>query len=135
MLKMHERAEKYLSRHTWCGGIKSSYMGMFYPDIVTIFLFQIIPLEKSEEWVWVIVGDLPSAYIASDDCQTPAAALDGYIGEAQEWVNAVEIGASIDNLIPINVPPTKEYAVKLKRRLEFLDEHILSAHKDELASD
>jgi hypothetical protein len=48
-------------------------------------------------------------------------------------------GKPVDDLIPVcrrgsldRVAPTKEYAEMLKRRLDFIDKHILSGLNDEL---
>ncbi|MDD5271827.1 MAG: hypothetical protein PHU14_03820 [Methylovulum sp.] len=132
MLEMYNRAFNFLRNHVWYGSLKESYMGMFYPGIVAVFLFRIVPSGNFDEWIWVVAGDLPLAYIASDDCQNPAAALDGYIGEMEEWINAAEEGRSVDDLIPINAPSTLNNAKALKSRMNFLDERILCNYKDDL---
>lgn len=78
------------------------------------------------------MGDLPSAYLTTDDCPNPATALDGYIGAMQEWVDAAQKGRSVAELIPVNVPATKEKASMLKTLLDFLDERILSEYQEDL---
>jgi hypothetical protein len=85
-----------------------------------------------DQWIWVIVGDLPPAYLTTDECPNPATALDGYIGAMLEWVDAAQKGKSVAELIPVNVPATKKHAKMLKTRLEFLDERILSEYQDDL---
>jgi hypothetical protein len=82
--------------------------------------------------VWVIVGDVPPAYITVEDAPNPATALDAYIGAMQEWVDAARAGGSVADLIPVNVPPTVENAERLGRRLQFIDEEILSQYADDL---
>ena len=132
MIDMYDKATIFLNSVRWYGSVQESYMGMFYPGIVAVFLFKIVPKIEFDEWIWVIVGDLPSAYIASDDCQNPASALDGYIGEMEEWIKAVEEGRSIKDLIPVNVPPVKASADALKSRMKFLDERILCNYEEDL---
>lgn len=44
----------------------------------------------------------------------------------QDWVDAVNLGQPVENLIPVNAPPTKEYAAMLQSRLTFLKEQLLS---------
>jgi hypothetical protein len=73
----------------------------------------------------VIVGDLPPAYIVTEENPTPAAALEAYIDEMMDWVSAVEQGDSTEELIPVNAPATIEYAKQLRNRLEFLRSTIL----------
>ncbi|MDG9666950.1 hypothetical protein ONV78_04310 [Hahella sp. CR1] len=123
-----------LAFYNWCEGILQSYIGMYTPGILGVFLFQIRPTRPEvDEWVWVITGDLPTAYITTEDAPNAACALDGYIGAMEEWVAAVEQGESVQNLIPVNAPPTPEYAQALKVRLELLDQHILADYQDDLA--
>lgn len=128
-----ERARKYLEAFSWCEGIKKGYFGIGVDGIVAVFLFNIIPnAEGVDDWVWVIVGDLPPAYISVDDSPNPAAALDSYIGAMQQWVEAAKTGRSVDELIPVNVPPTKDNALQLESRLGFIDREILVDYAEDL---
>jgi len=133
MSSMYQEAREFLEFYDWCSEIRESYVGMIYPGIVAVFLFRIVSARDDvDEWIWVIVGDLPSAYITTDECPNPAAALDGYIGAMLEWVDATQKGKSVAELIPVNVPATKENANMLKTRLDFLDERILSEYQEDL---
>ena len=127
-------AKNYLEFHDWCLEIRDSFVGMLYPGILAIFLFRIVPGKNADEWIWVVVGDLPPAYLTVDTCPSPATALDGYIGAMEEWVEAAEAGESVESLIPVNVPATKEHAEMLRQRLQFLDDNILSEYQDDLTS-
>ncbi|WP_440534604.1 hypothetical protein [Variovorax sp. YR566] len=131
--KLHEEARTFLEYYTWCGRITEQYVGLMYPGIVGVFLFRIEPTRQDvDEWIWVIVGDLPPAYITCEESPNPATALDAYVGAMQEWVEAAEQGGPIDQLIPVNVEPSKENAARLKTRLNFLDEEILSGYEEDL---
>jgi len=81
---------------------------------------------------WVIVGDIPPAYLTCDQCPNPATALDGYIGAMLEWVDAAEKGEPVAELIPVNAPATRENAQRLKTRMSFLEENILSEYENDL---
>ncbi len=130
---MYKEATSFLEFYDWCSAIQESYVGMLYPGIVAVFLFKINPARKDvDEWIWVVVGDLPSAYLTTDECPNPATALDGYIGAMLEWVDAAKNGKSVADLIPVDVPATRENADMLKTRLKFLDEQILSEYKEDL---
>lgn len=131
--KLHAEARTYLEYYDWCETITEEYVGMVYPGIVGVFLFRFVPTRKGiDEWVWVITGDLPPAYITCEESPNPATALDAYIGAMLEWIKAVDEGASTDQLIPVNVAPSKENAARLKIRLDFLDERILSGYVEDL---
>lgn len=122
----HRQAQQYLSAHRWVAGIEKEYLGAALHGIVYIFLFKIRPAQAGvDSWLWVIVGDLPPAYLTCDECKTPSEALDGYIGAMEEWVAAVRAGRSVAELIPVNVPATPENAEMLGSRLAFLEEKVM----------
>lgn len=130
---MLDEATNYLKSFTWCRDIKGAYLGIGIPPIMGVFLFEIVPARKGvDDKVWVIVGDLPPAYITTEESPNPATALDSYIGAMEEWVEAASSGRSVEGLIPVNVPPTEENARRLASRLRFLDEKILSDYSDDL---
>ena len=133
MNSLYQEAREFLEFYEWCSEIKESFIGMLYPGVVAVFLFKIIPSRRDVgEWIWVIVGDLPPAYLTSDECPNPATALDGYIGAMLEWIDAAQKGESVAQLIPVNVPATKENANMLKTRLDILDGRILSEYQSDL---
>ena len=133
LVSLYSEAKDFLEFYDWCSEIKESYVGMIYLGIIAIFLFEITPSHESiDEWLWVIVGDVPPAYLTLDECPNPATALDGYIGAMTEWVNAVNAGNSVKNVIPVNINATKKNSIFLKKRLDFLDEFILSNYVDDL---
>lgn len=112
--------------------MRASYMGIAIPGVVGVFLHEIRPkTADADEWVWTVTGDLPPAYIATEDAPTAAAALEGYVGEMRRWVEAVNLGQSIDDLIPVNAPASPEYAAKLESRLAFLEEEVIPEYEDE----
>lgn len=131
---MLKDAEYYLCSFSWCTKIIKSYMGFGYPGIVAVSLFKIIPSSKDvDDWIWVINGDLPSAYMTTESNPNPAYALAGYINEMRKWVNAAKYGDDVSELIPVNVPPTAEWAFKLEKRLNFLESEILSMYLKDLS--
>lgn len=73
----------------------------------------------------VVVGDLPPAYLSSKYAKSPKDALDGYLGEMQAWVEAVENGRPTEDLIPNNGAPTLPNAKALRSRLKFLAREVL----------
>src|SRR5438105_15620722 len=81
MVVLHDRARRYLEFYRWCGKIKRQYVGIMRVGIIGVFLFEIEPNRADvDPWIWVIVRNLPSAYITVDECPTAAAAADCYIG-------------------------------------------------------
>jgi hypothetical protein len=124
---MYGRARRFLESFAWCGGIEQGYVGILQSDIVAVFLFKIRPARPDvDEWLWVVVGDLPSAYLVCENSPDPVMALEGYIEEMSRWVDAVENGRPVDGLIPTRVDPTPKYAAMLKSRLGVLDRYLRS---------
>jgi hypothetical protein len=132
--EMIERANSFLRSFDWCAGIAECYMGdVAVGGVVAAILFRIEPAREGvDEWLWVVVGDVPPAYLVTDDAATASAALERYIEEMQRWIDAVEAGESIDELIPVatsdgstRLEPTPAIAEELSSRLRFLNEKVL----------
>jgi hypothetical protein len=130
---LYSNAKMFIESFRWAGKVKTVLFGLGVADIVGVFLFEIIPnSEDVDPFIWVAVGDIPPAYLVTDETPNPACALDAYIGEMNKWVDAVFAGKPISNLIPVNGAPTIENARQLKKKLEFLDKEILSYYSDDL---
>jgi hypothetical protein len=119
-------ARTFISKFEWCMQINDVHLGFGCADIVGVFLFQIVPSRGDIDSVlWVVVGDIPPAYLVLDCAPNAHSALDLYIKEMREWVNAVRVGASLEGIIPVNVQPTLENARSLDARLQFLAKNFL----------
>jgi hypothetical protein len=130
--KALREAREFVQFYNWVTSIKAEYLGAEFEGILYIFLFEIDPARTDvDQWIWVIVGDVPPAYITCEDAKNPYEALDGYVGAMEDWVSAAQSGRSVANLIPVNVPATPENATMLDRRLKFIDEEILPSLKEE----
>lgn len=121
-----EKAKAFMLHHRWCVAIEACYVGIAIEGVVGVFLFRIDPgASGADEWLWAVVGDLPFAYLVTDDASTPRAALAAYIREMREWVDAAKNSRPVDQLIPVGVSPTVEHAENLARRLDFLEQRIV----------
>src|SRR5262249_54855694 len=130
---MRAGAERFLGSFAWCGGVAESYFGLGVGGIVAVFLFRIRPARAGvDEWLWVVTGDLPPAYLVTDQAPNPACALEGSIDRMREWAGAARRGRPVVDSIPVNVPPTPEWANKLAGRLDVLEEHVLGSRKRDL---
>jgi len=124
--EMAEQTREFVSSQKWCGHVDSLYLAYGIGGVVGIFLVELTPSQRdADPWLWVIVGDLPPAYLVTEGNPTAADALDGYLYEMTRWVKAVEQGQSVEDLIPVNVPPTVDSANQLRGRLEFLRSKVL----------
>lgn len=123
-------ANTFIRAFDWCKGIKDSYFGFGIGGVIGVFFSHIIPAnENVDEYLWIVVGDLPPAYLVTDENRTPSDALRAYISEMQKWADAAEEGQPVEELIPVNGPVNPDMAIKLKKRLAFLESEILPSMK------
>lgn len=126
--KLSKEAEGYLLRHEWCKSILSGWLSIGWEELVAIFLFEIEPSSSSmaDTYVWVVVGDIPPAYIDVESAHNPKDALESYVLIMQDWVDTVLQGKSVEDCYPVEVPAKKQYADMLSQRLTVLKDMILS---------
>ena len=59
----YREARAFLLSHKWCFGIREMSFGAGLGRVVSVFLAQLDPIPTGvDEWLWVIVGDVPPAY-------------------------------------------------------------------------
>ena len=120
-------AKSYLMKFGWCDEIREGWLAASFGYILNILYFEIVPDYKSctDTHVWVVVGDLPPAYIDTISAPSAHDALQVYISIMQEWVDAVMAEKSVEDCFPVNVPPQKHYAEMLNTRLGLLKSDFL----------
>ena len=122
--EMLEEAERYLLSFSWCDSIIAAYFGGGVAKILAIFLFNIAPARPDvNEWVWIIVGDIPPAYLPLEDCKSAMEAFETYIDGMKRWVMLARegrAGTPEEGVPPVSVPATPEWAEKLEIKLRIL---------------
>lgn len=127
---MLHRAELYLKSFTWCPRIVERYLGYGVGGVVGVFLFRLESKVKgTDDWLWVIEGDLPSAYLVTDEAPDPMSALAVYCDLMGAWAHAVLNGTRLDVVFPVLAPPTSEFANMLLSRVGFIREKLLPVPK------
>lgn len=122
---MADEVRSYLGGFGWCPGIKEIYLAFGIGGIVGIYLAELEDkIGDQDDFLWVIVGDLPTAYLVVDSI-TPHEVLAMYCELMSEWADTVESGDSLENVFPVAAEPTFENASMLRKRLSFLKEKIL----------
>ena len=125
-LALARKATNFLTAFRWCASVKEAYLAFDIGDVLGVFLFRIEPrLVGVDDTLWVVVGDVPPAFLVCDDAPDWAGALRCYIREMQRWVAAVRSGSSLDGIIPVNVSATAEHAEMLSSRLDYIQDHVL----------
>jgi hypothetical protein len=118
--KMSEAARSYVSSFSWCSAILNSYFGGGVGGIFAVFFFHIRPNRSDvEPWIWIVVGDIPPAYLPLSDCKSPTEVFRTYIRGMSRWVELArkgETGTPEEGVPPVNVPATPEWAAELNKK-------------------
>jgi hypothetical protein len=125
--EMAQEAARYIHSFEWCAQLKEGFFADGVGGIIGIFLFRAdIAKLGNDRWIWVFVGDIPSAYLEVDDeYRSPQDALTRYLEGLTEWIAAHETGLSVDGLIPIICPSDPASLKDLAMRIETMRLNIL----------
>jgi hypothetical protein len=124
--EMLRNATDYLQSFQWCPPIDRVYLGCGIGQVVAVFLFHFHErIHGTDEWFWVIEGDLPTAYLVLDQASDPASALEVYCNLMEEWAKAVLEGRSLKDVFPVEVEPSPDNAKNLLKRLNFIRIRLL----------
>lgn len=122
---MCDEARSYLGEFTWCPKINNLYLAFGIGGVIGLYLAELDDkIDSQDEYLWIVVGDLPSAYLVADST-TPQEALKTYCSLMTDWADAVESGDSLKEVFPVAAKPTSNNAALLRRRIQFLKEQIL----------
>jgi hypothetical protein len=121
LTKMSYAAVDYISSFAWCETIHNSYFGGGVGGIFAVFFFHIRPgRPEVDPWIWVVVGDIPPAYIPLSDSDSPSDVFRSYIRGMNRWVDMARHGGIDDKargVPPVNLPATPEWAEKINQKL------------------
>lgn len=126
LAEMAVHARNYVTSFEWCLPITAMYLADGIGGIVAIFLVEFKgKIDGTDDRLWVVVGDLPPAYmvVELDDCAQEA--LERYCLLMDDWIAAVRDKGDFGNVYPVSAPRTEEYAEALQSRLKFLREEII----------
>lgn len=126
----------YLLSQSWCGAIGAVYRGLAIPHVLGVYLVAIEPrIAHVDRWLWVIVGDAPSAHVVTDECVLPSQALEVYCGLMDDWVKHIGDKDNPAHVFPVAAARTPTNAQLLASRLEFIRSRILpELHRHESSS-
>ncbi len=122
-----DEARAYLRNFTWCRSIQRELFGLGVGGVVCVFLFQLICDAGIDDTLWVVCGDLPTAYLVPDAAPTPSAALGVYCALMDEWIAAARGKGDLTNVFPVAAKPTEMNATQLEKRIAFLRREVIPA--------
>jgi len=119
-------ATNYLQSFRCCPPIDRVYLGCGVGGVVAVFLFHFAErIQRTDEWLWVVQGDLPTAYLVTERASNPVSALEIYGELMEEWAKAVLEGRSLEDVFPVKAKPTAGNAESLLKRLSFIRTELL----------
>ncbi len=134
--ELAQEAETFISSQSWCARVEAVNLAWGSAGVLGVFQVRLTPAKPMVDPVlWVVVGDLPSAYLVIDDAPTWRDALQAYVQEMSRWVASVREGQSLSDVIPVTAEPTLANARLLEVRLQFIEREILAVPEGALASD
>ena len=126
LLKMADEAIGYISKFSWCPPIEGTYLAYGVGGVVGLFLMEFRhKIQGTDERLWVVVGDIPSAYLVVEVNDSPNEALERYCTMMDDWVRAVKTSHSLKEVYPVDAAPTLENAEILEERIEFLRKEVI----------
>lgn len=129
-------ASAFLASQSWCASVLLVKPIFAIEGVLGVFRCSLITAHPdADPMVWVIVGDLPPAYIVHEPGDSWQDALRGYADEMERWVEAVRAGTAVDRLIPVDAPPTRETADLLASRIEFLRTNLVDVDPKSVEND
>jgi hypothetical protein len=121
-----DEAHSFITGFRWCRSVRESFLAYGIGGVIGVFLFRIEPAASGvDDTLWVIVGDVPSAYLVCNDAPDWPGALGAYVYEMRRWVQAVRSGGSLKDVISVRAEPTREHADMLASRLDFIEQQML----------
>ena len=125
---MARKAVNYLHGFEWFTHVSRIELGFGVGGVVAVFgVFIGPPLTSGDTSLWVVVGDLPSAYLVTDELPSPREALEAYGEMMESWAVAVTENGDLAEEFPVAAAPTCENARMLRARIGFLRDDIIPA--------
>ena len=119
-------ASRYITSFRWCPKISDAYLAFGVGGVIGVFLVRLAEtIGGTDDWLWIVSGDLPSAYFVLDNAADAEAALTVYCRLMENWVEAVMAGRPLGDVFPISAAPTVENARLLRARVDRLRSELI----------
>ena len=124
---MTTAAREYIRSFAWCPPIRRMAMIEAVPGLIGLVRTEFTSaIEGTDRELWVVVGNIPSAYFVYEGNENPRDALEQYCLLMEDWARAVRDGASIEECFPVDAVPTPETAEDLRSRIGFIRAEVLA---------
>jgi len=123
-------ARRFVSSFKWCKRVLNAWLADGFRH-AAIFWMEIEPSGDADSFVWIIVGDIPPAYI-DPSSSNHVEALASYCWWMKQWVEAVRLGQTTEDLMPVvtretyeEVKPSRDNAEMLDKRLRLIVKELV----------
>ena len=123
--QMLDEAKAYVQSFSWCPDIRSWHLAFGIGGVIALLLVRFKQPVATDHELWVVVGDLPSAYFSTDESNSLKDALDTYCELMSDWADAVVYHRGTEDVFPVRAEPSVENALELRSRIEFIEKEIL----------
>ncbi len=122
-----QEALDYIASFNWVNAIESFDIAYLIDGVIALVRVKISSeLAAVDRCLWVVAGDLPSAYFVQDNAHTPNAALSIYCELMADWIGAVRNGSDLSEVYPVEASPTIENAEALETRIRFIRSRVIA---------
>jgi hypothetical protein len=126
LIKMADEAIEYIKKFAWSPPLSDVYLAYGVGGIIGLFLMEFQQkIQGTDERLWVVVGDMPSAYLVVEEDDSPTEALERYCMLMDDWVAAVKKSGSLKDVYPVDAEPTLENAEMLQERINILRKEVI----------
>ncbi len=140
ILSLCREAERFVASFDWCRRVRRMYFDRGF-RYAAVFYCKLEARRNADPEVWVIVGDLPPAYLDTY-CKNGAEALVLYCWWLDRWAMAVRNGESVEAFMPIvarssyePVTPSLECAEMMENRVAFIKRNLLQDAESEISQE
>jgi hypothetical protein len=124
--QMAKDAREYIQGFEWCPPIRNSSLEYGVGGVIALVRFEFTEaIDDSDQELWVVTGDLPSAYFVYDGNEDLAVALEIYCRLMEEWAMAVRDGESVEECFPVDADESAENAEGLFSRIAFIRRELI----------
>ncbi len=125
IMDLYQEAEAYITSFGWCKKVDNAWYALGVYEQLGVFLFEIQPANEAiDSMIWVIVGDLPTAYLDSS-ATTEIEALIIYTDLMEDWARKVLEGESTADGYPVEIEPNEENARALLDKITFIRQEVI----------
>lgn len=117
----YARAQSIVLSLGFVDAVEEAWFGGGAPKIATVFLFRFQSKDADVAYGWLVSGEIPWAFMAPHDDDSPRSVLARYVERAREWEEASGHEPA-DCMFGSYHPELRD---SLLRRLQFIEQRLL----------